>query len=241
MGQLLPCSQGSRLDRRRFLEAPAAAVAGLLGGAVACGYAMTKEQRDQLTPAKVLADLKRGNARFRKGESTKRNYLAEQKASAKGQYPAAVILSCIDSRAPAEVILDQGIGYIFNCRVAGNVVNDDMLGSMEFACKVAGAKVILIMGHTSCGAIQGAIEKVELGNLTGLLAKIHPAVQATVFPGKRSAKDLAFVDEVARKHVELTMTQVLARSTVLRELQSKGAIKLAGALYNLETAKVDFF
>jgi carbonic anhydrase len=234
-----------RLDRRGFLKVPTAAVAaGLLGGGL-CGVAhadaLTKDQRDKLTPDEILAEMKRGNERFRKGETAKRDYLAEQKASAKGQYPAAVILSCIDSRAPAEVILDLGIGNVFNSRVAGNVANDDILGSMEFACKLAGAKVVLVLGHTSCGAVKGAIDDVELGNLTGLLAKIRPAVKATAFEGERSSKNLAFVDAVARTNVERTMAQILEKSGVLRDLASKRAIKVAGALYNLETAVVDFF
>src|SRR5438067_13590532 len=122
--------------------------------------------------------MKEGNERFRRGERKDRNYLREQRASAKGQYPSAVVLSCIDSRAPAEVIMDLGIGDIFNARVAGNIANEDILGSMEFACKLSGAKVVLVMGHTACGAIKGAIDNAELGNLTGLLAKIKPAIKA---------------------------------------------------------------
>jgi carbonic anhydrase len=234
------------LNRRGFLKLPAAAAAlGLLGGglcgSVAYADALTREQRDKMTPDDVLAELKRGNERFRKGETAKRDYLAEQKASAKGQYPAAVLLSCMDSRAPAEVILDQGIGGIFNARLAGNVANEEILGCMEYACQVGGAKVVLVMGHTSCGAIIGAIDNVELGNLTSLLARIRPAVKATTFEGERSSKNRAFVDAVARKNVELTMAQIPQKSAVLRDLQSKRAIKIAGAMYNLETATVDFF
>ena len=137
--------------------------------------------------------------------------------------------------------MDLGLGNTFNSRVAGNVANEDILGSMEFACKVAGAKVVLVMGHTSCGAIKGAIDNVELGNLTALLAKIRPAVKATEFGGERSSKNPAFVNAVARKNVELTMAQILEKSPVLRELQSKRAIKVAGAIYDLETATVEFF
>src|SRR5262249_45284200 len=158
----------------------------------------------KMTPEQILAEMKRGNERFRKGETKMRDYLAEQRASAKGQFPAAILLTCIDSRAPAEVIMDLGIGDVFNARVAGNIANEDILGSMEFACNVAGAKVILVMGHTACGAIKGAIDKVDLGNLTGLLAKIQPAVKATDFKGERSSKNAEFVDAVARKNVELT-------------------------------------
>ena len=239
-------SGGSRLSRRSLLKVPAAvAAAGLLTGgpgrSVALADALSKEQRDKMTPDEILATMKRGNDRFRKGDEPRRDFLAEQRASAKGQYPATVLLSCIDSRAPAEVIMDLGLGDAFNCRVAGNVVNEDILGSMEFACKVTGAKVVLVMGHTSCGAIKGAIDNVELGNLTGLLAKIRPAVTATEFTGERTSKNPGFVDAVARKNVELTMKQILEKSPVLRELQSKSSIKVAGGMYNLETATVEFF
>jgi carbonic anhydrase len=235
----------SRLGRRSFLRlSTAGAVGGLLGGGLpdspACGDALTKEQRDKMTPDDVLALMRRGNERFRTGVKQVRNYLNEQKASTKGQYPAAVILSCIDSRAPAEVIMDLGIGDIFNCRVAGNIANDDLLGSMEFACKLSGAKVALVMGHTACGAVKGAIDNAELGNLTGLLAKIKPAVQATAYTGERTSKNYTFVDLVARKNVELTMAQIRERSSVLRELESHGTVKIAGAMYNLETATVEF-
>jgi carbonic anhydrase len=234
------------LDRRTFLKASAAtSAAALFGfglfGAVAHGAALTQAQRDAMTPDQIIADMKKGNRRFRRGEETPHNYLAQQRASAKGQYPAAVILSCIDSRAPAETIMDLGIGDVFNARVAGNVANEDILGSMEFACKVAGAKVVLVMGHTSCGAIKGAIDKVQLGNLTGLLLKIQPAVDATSYAGERSAKNYDFVDAVARKNVELTIREIRDRSAVLAELESGGAIKMAGAMYNIKTAAVDFF
>lgn len=234
------------LDRRGFLRlSTSVAALGLLGGSLygrpAYADALTKEQRDKMTPDDILAEMKRGNERFRKGERKPRNYLREQKASAKGQHPAAVVLSCIDSRAPAEVIMDLGIGDIFNCRVAGNIANDDILGSMEFACKLSGAKVALVMGHTSCGAIKGAIDNAELGNLTGLLAKIKPAVQATAYSGERTAKNYSFVDAVAHKNVELTAAHIREQSTVLRELESQHALRIVGAMYNLETATIDFF
>jgi len=236
----------SHLHRRGFLKvagvtAAATALGMLPAGQIALAAALTKAQRDKLTPDDIIALMKKGNERFRLGKESPHDYLAQQKASAKGQYPAAVVLSCIDSRAPAETIMDLGIGDCFNARVAGNVANDDILGSMEFACKVAGAKVVLVMGHTACGAIKGAIDNVQLGNLTGLLAKIRPAVEATQYQGDRSAKNYAFVDAVARKNVELTMTDIHRRSAVLADLQTSGAIKIAGAMYNLETGQVDFF
>jgi carbonic anhydrase len=236
----------NHLDRRTFFKLSSAATAlGVFGenlfGSLVYAQTLGKEKRDKMTPDEILAKLKRGNKNFSKGLMTARNYRNEQKTTAKGQFPAAVVLSCIDSRAPAEVIMDLGIGDIFNARVAGNIANEDILGSLEFACKVAGAKVVLVMGHTACGAIKGAIDNVELGNLTDLLAKIKPAVKATTFKGELSSKNAAFVDAVAQKNVELTMGDIRKKSAVLAELEAKGAIKIAGSMYNLETAIVDFF
>jgi carbonic anhydrase len=232
------------VGRRAFMRAAGVAGVVLAGSSLplrlAWAAALTKAERDRMTPDEIIQLMKKGNERFRTGKPTTQNYLAQQRASAKGQYPAAVILSCIDSRAPAETIMDLGIGDVFNARVAGNVVNDDILGSMEFACQVAGAKVVLVMGHTACGAIKGAIDKVELGNLTGLLAKIQPAVEATTYHGERSAKNYGFVDAVARKNVELTMGEIRSRSSVIAGLETKGAVKIAGAMYNLESAVIDF-
>jgi carbonic anhydrase len=233
------------LNRRHFLKltggaALATAVSVTALSNIAFAAALTKAQRDKLTPDDVIAHMKEGNQRFRLGKESPHDYLAQQKASAKGQYPAAVILSCIDSRAPAETIMDLGIGDCFNARVAGNIANDDILGSMEFACKVAGAKVVLVMGHTACGAIKGAIDNVQLGNLTGLLAKIRPAVEATRYSGDRSAKNYGFVDAVARKNVELAVGEIRRRSAILAQMESSDAIKITGAMYNLETGQVEF-
>jgi len=238
-------SNPADLDRRVFLGAVGVAgtvalVGSTLPGRLAWAAALTKAERDRMTPDEIIQLMKKGNERFRMGRKTTQDYLAQQRASAKGQYPAAVILSCIDSRAPAETIMDLGIGDVFNARVAGNIANDDILGSMEFACKIAGAKVVLVMGHTGCGAIKGAIDRAQLGNLTGLLAKIQPAVDATAYQGERSAKNYAFVDAVARKNVELTMAGIHSHSAVIAELETAGAVKIAGAMYNLESAVVDF-
>jgi carbonic anhydrase len=244
LGHPLDCNC---LGRRNFLKmAGGATVAGIAGGSLfladrAHADALSKELRDKLTPEQIIQVMKNGNKRFRRGERKERNYLREQRASAKGQYPAAVLLTCMDSRAPAEVIMDLGIGDIFNCRVAGNVSNADIVGSMEYACKLAGTKVVLVMGHTGCGAIKGAIDNAELGNLTGLLAKIKPAIEATTSTGERSAKNYGFVDAVSRKNVELTVAGIRKDSPVLAELESKGGIKIAGAMYNLETGAVEFF
>jgi len=221
---------------------------GAMGGlglvalpATTLAAALTKEEREKLTPDQVIELLQRGNERFRSGQMEAHDYRAQKQATAGGQYPAAAILSCIDSRAPAEILFDARIGDTFNARIAGNIANDDLLGSLEFACAAAGAKLVLVMGHTACGAIKGAIDRVQLGNLTGLLAKIQPAVDATVYQGERSAKNYAFVDAVARKNVELTMAEIHSRSAVIAALETKGTVKIAGAMYNLETAAVDFF
>jgi carbonic anhydrase len=234
-----------RANRRSFIRTTGIGIAATILGAAPTGpvyaAALSKAQRDKMTPDDIVAAMKKGNQRFRAGKESPHNYLAQQKVSAKGQYPAAMILSCIDSRAPAETIMDLGIGDVFNARVAGNVANEDILGSMEFACKLAGAKVVLVMGHTACGAIKGAIDNAQLGNLTGLLAKIKPAVEATQYSGDRTAKNYAFVDAVARKNVELTMADIRRRSAALAELETSRAVKLVGAMYNLETGLVEFF
>jgi carbonic anhydrase len=236
----------SHSGRRGFLKLSGSAAAWAMLGAgtlstAAAAVALTKAKRDAMTPEDILALMRKGNERFRQGRRETRNFLAQQRATAKGQHPAAVLLSCIDSRAPAETIMDLGIGDIFNCRIAGNVANEDILGSMEFACKLAGAKVVLVMGHTACGAIKGAIDNAELGNLTGLLAKIKPAVTATDYTGERTAKNYGFVDAVAKKNVELNIADIRKRSSVLAELESAHAILITGAMYNLETGAVDFF
>jgi len=240
------CQSPDTLDRRSFLSASTAMAAlALVGTGTQSGSAraaaLTQAQRDKLTPDDILALMKKGNKRFNSGRREDHNYLAQQRASAAGQYPIAILLTCIDSRAPAETIMDLRIGDIFNSRVAGNVENPDILGSMEFACKLSGAKVVLVMGHTSCGAIKGAIDNAELGNLTGLLAKIKPAVAATTYAGERTSKNYAFVDAVARKNVEITIADIRKNSPVLAGMESSGAIKIAGAMYSLQTGVVDFF
>ncbi|WP_243050160.1 carbonic anhydrase family protein [Dyella sp. RRB7] len=202
--------------------------------------ALTKAQRDKMTPDQIIDVAKAGNERFRAGKTDTHDYLAQKRASASGQYPAAVILSCIDSRAPAEIILDTGIGDTFNARVAGNIASDDVLGSLEFACALAGSKVVLVMGHTACGAIKGAIDNAKLGNLTGLLDKIKPAVAATQYSGERTSKNNAFVDAVATTNVRLTMDEIRRRSEVLAGLEKDGKIKIVGAMYHLVGGEVVF-
>jgi len=201
---------------------------------------LTKDERDSMTPSQVLDELKKGNERFRTGKMAPRNYLGEKRTSAPGQYPAAVVLGCLDSRVPVEIVFDVGIGDTFIGRVAGNVVNDDMLGSMEFGCAVSGAKLILVLGHTACGAIKGAIDDVVLGNLTGLLSRIKSAIPATKFEGEKSTKNPVYVDAVARTNVSLVLAEIRRRSPILENLEKKGNINIAGAMYDLATGTVQF-
>ncbi|RAO77702.1 carbonic anhydrase [Dyella jiangningensis] len=242
------CCSGFHHGRRAMLKSTlglvalgAMGVTPLLLPGFAEAAALTKAQRDAMTPDQVIALLKQGNERFRAGKLDTHDYLAQKRASAAGQYPAAVILSCIDSRAPAEIICDTGIGDTFNARVAGNIANDDLLGSMEFACAVAGAKLVLVMGHTACGAIKGAIDGAKLGNLTGLLDKIKPAVEATRFDGERSSKNDAFVDAVAATNVRHTIDEIRRRSDVLAGLEKDGKIKIVGSMYQLVGGKLEFY
>jgi carbonic anhydrase len=203
--------------------------------------AAIKAEQAALTPAQVLADLQHGNERFVSGKIKPRDMLHDQQTTAAGQYPHAVILSCIDSRAPAEIIFDAGLGDLFNARIAGNIADPDLAGSMEFACAVSGAKLVLVMGHTSCGAIKGACDKVELGNLTGLLEKIQPAVAAVKdMPGERNSKNTAFVEAVGEANVRLSVERIRELSPVLREMESAGKIQIAGCVYDLKSGRVKF-
>jgi carbonic anhydrase len=240
------CSESApTTSRRTILKSSLAALSLGAAGVTMPGLleaaALTKEERDKLTPDQVLAACKEGNERFRTGKTQPHDYLAQKRATASGQYPAAVILSCIDSRAPAEIILDTRIGDTFNARVAGNIANDDVIGSLEFACAAAGAKLILVMGHTSCGAIKGAIDGVQLGHLTALLDKIKPAVPATKNDGDRSSKNYAFVDAVAKTNVLRTVEEIRRQSSVLASLESAGKIKIVGSMYQLVGGKVEFY
>ena len=224
------------------MGASAAALSiGLLVPQGAHAASLTKADRDALTPEQIIASMKEGNQRFRAGKTTQHDYVAQKISSAAGQFPAAVILSCIDSRAPAEIIFDTGIGDAFNARIAGNVANEDLVGSMEFACAAAGAKLVLVMGHTACGAVQGAINGVQLGNLTGLLNRIKPSIDATLYNGDRSGKNAQFVDAVAKSNVLHTIDMIRKSSKILADLETAGKIKIAGAMYHLDGGMVDFF
>lgn len=200
---------------------------------------LSKAARDALTPDQVIARLKAGNHRFRTGQKKHRDMLMELQNTAGGQWPEAVVLGCIDSRAPAEIIFDQGLGDIFNCRVAGNVESADMLGSMEFATKLSGARVIAVLGHSACGAVRGAIADAELGNLTQLLAKIRPAIANTTYRGKRTADNPEFVDAVARQSVVLTLNRIRKGSAVIAELEKSKAVDLVGGFYDLATGGIE--
>ena len=202
---------------------------------------LTPEERAKLTPNQILQQLIDGNVRFRTNNSTQRDHSAQIRNSAVGQYPKAVVLSCLDSRVPVEDVFDQGLGDVFVGRVAGNFVNEDLLGSMEFACKLSGAKLILVMGHQHCGAIKGAIDDVKLGNLTALLTKIKPAVRISQdFAGEKTSKNEAFVRLVAQNNVKLTIENIRKKSPVLREMEQKGEIKIVGAFYTLTKGELIF-
>jgi carbonic anhydrase len=208
----------------------------MVAAAAIATAASTKESLAAMKPAEALEKLKEGNGRFLAGASP-RDLRAQVKATASGQYPFAAVLSCMDSRVPPEMVFDQGIGDLFVVRVAGNVVDTDDLGSLEYATKVVGSKLILVMGHTSCGAVKGAIEDVKLGNLTFLLEKIRPVVAAS---GPGTSSDAAYVDKVAQGNVRQTIREIREKSPVIRELADSGKIGLAGAMYDIATGKVTF-
>lgn len=203
---------------------------------------MTKETQTATTPAQALQRLKDGNARFVAGRPANHDYLRQVKQTASGQYPYASVVSCLDSRTSTELIFDQGIGDVFNARVAGNIANPDIIGSLEFASKVAGSKLIAVVGHTKCGAVMGACDHVELGNLTGLLNRIEPAVAATPSTdgADRSSRNAAFVDKVAEQNVRRVMATIRKQSPILRQMENAGQIKIAGAMHDIETGKVTF-
>ena len=206
--------------------------------------AHTKETQTAMTPQKSLITLKEGNLRFQKSLKADRNLLEQVNDTKKGQFPIATILSCIDSRVSSELIFDQGIGDIFSVRIAGNFVNEDILGSMEFACKLAGTKLIVVLGHTSCGAVKGACDDAKLGNLTGMLKKIKPAVEAVTEPKEvsiRNSSNENFVNEVAKKNVELTIDNIIKQSEVLADMHNNKEIQIIGGMYNIQDGSVTFY
>ncbi len=204
----------------------------------------TAETQASMTPLRALEILKEGNGRFIKNLKANRNLLQQANDTREGQWPFAVILSCIDSRTSAELIFDQGLGDVFSIRIAGNIVNTDIIGSIEFACKVAGSKLIVVMGHTSCGAIKGACNHIEMGNLTELLSKIQPAVyqeKITTEQENRNSDNELFVENVATLNVKRSVKTIIDRSYILEQMIEKGQLAIIGAKHNLETGFVEFF
>ena len=206
--------------------------------------AHTKETQDLMTPSLALNALKDGNERFLKGNQVTRNLNAQVDETSGGQYPFATVLHCIDSRVSAEHVFDQGIGDLFSIRIAGNFVNEDILGSMEFACKLAGTKVLVVLGHTACGAIKGACDHARLGNLTALINKLEPAVEAVDSPVEadlRNSSNIDFVNAVAAKNVLTTIDNIRNQSPILKEMEVDGAIKIVGGMYDIATGNVNFY
>lgn len=203
---------------------------------------LTKEMQVQLTPEKALELLTDGNKRFVNNLKINRNLLQQVNETADGQHPFAFVLSCIDSRTSAELIFDQGLGDIFSCRIAGNILNEDILGSMEFACKVAGSKIIVVLGHSRCGAIKGACDHVTMGNLSVLLDKLKPAVEAESSVTKnRTSSNSVFVENVAQLNVQITLKQIPERSPIIEEMLQRGEIAIVGGMYDVETGQVSFY
>ena len=199
---------------------------------------LTRGTQTKLPPQAALQRLVDGNARFQANQTINRDLMEQVSITAKGQFPLAVILSCIDSRTSAELIFDQGLGDVFSVRIAGNVLNDDILGSMEFACKLAGSSLIVVMGHSACGAVRGACEGAELGHLSGLLRKMQPSVEAVMQSGKLPSDE--FVQRVAEKNVDHVVREIRARSQVLDGMITEGQVGIVGAMYSVQSGKVQF-
>lgn len=202
---------------------------------------LTKEMQEKITPAQAMELLKEGNKRFVNNLKINRNLLQQANETSDGQHPFAVILSCIDSRTSAELIFDQGLGDIFSVRIAGNIVNEDILGSMEFGCKLAGSKIIVVLGHTACGAVKGACDHAKLGHLTGLLSKITPSVEAEkTVKDNRTSSNVDFVDKVTLINVENAVEQILQKSPIIKEMVDNGEIGIVGAIHDIKTGEVKF-
>ena len=206
--------------------------------------ATTKEQQITMTPESAIQRLKDGNSRFTKNKNFSRDLTSEVKQTSTGQNPYATVLHCIDSRVSAELIFDEGIGDVFSVRIAGDFENEDILGRMEFACKLAGTKVIVVLGHTACGAVKGACDDAKLGNLTALISKLKPAVEAVTEPvdtSKRNSGNIDFVNNVAEKNVYMTIENIREKSPVLKEMEDNGEIKIIGAMYDIKDGSVTFY
>ena len=206
--------------------------------------AQTKETQNQMTPSTALQELKDGNQRFIEKKQLNRDLIQQVSETSTGQFPFATVLSCIDSRVSSELIFDQGIGDIFSVRIAGNFVNEDILGSMEFACKLAGTKLVLVLGHTACGAVKGACDHARLGNLTALINKIEPAVEAVKEPvdeDLRNSSNIDFVNDVAAVNVNMTIENIRAQSEVLKAMEDAGEIAILGGMYDINTGEVHIY
>lgn len=201
---------------------------------------LTADEQAALTPDSVVAGLKEGNRRFVEGDLTARDHTVQIRKTVGGQFPKAVILSCVDSRVPVEDVFDKGIGDVFVARVAGNFVNEDILGSMEFGCKVSGSKVILVLGHEHCGAVKAAVDDVKLGNITAMLSKIRPAVESVVYDGDRTSKNEEFVHLACDSNIRKTIQDIRTNSPILKEMEDNGEIKIIGGVYDMDTGEVDF-
>ncbi len=201
---------------------------------------LTADEQALLTPDGVITGLKEGNKRFVEGDLTARDHTVQIRKTVNGQFPKAVILSCVDSRVPVEDVFDKGIGDIFVARVAGNFVNEDILGSMEFGCKVSGSKVILVLGHEHCGAVKAAVDDVKLGNITAMLSKIRPAVESVKYDGDRTSKNAEFVHLACESNVRKTIQDIRTKSPILKKMEDQGEIKIIGGVYDMDTGEVDF-
>lgn len=233
LGSIVACDNSSQKDdtaEKIVIEKPNVLVQEVL----------SEEERNALTPDEIIQSFKEGNERFMNNDLTARDHSAQVRKSAIGQYPKAVVLSCVDSRVPVEDVFDRGIGDIFVGRVAGNFVNEDLLGSMEFGCKVSGSKVVLVLGHEYCGAVKAAIDDVKLGNITTMLSNIRPAVEKTIYEGDRTSKNHEFVEKVCENNVLRTMEQIRLNSPILKEMEDNGEIKIVGGVYDMDSGKVSF-
>ena len=247
----LPTTSRRAFGRRLGLSAAGLALAGCSASEPSDDSAPAEEAVDQefvpaqdaasqaaVTPDAALTLLAEGNARFIAGTPARRDYGDQIRATAAGQYPFAVVLACIDSRVPVETVFDQGIGDVFAARVAGNIVNTELLGSMEFACRLAGSKLVVVLGHTSCGAVKGAISSARLGNLTQLVQKIEPAVEA--IEGERDVDNADYVDGIAEENVRMVIAETRRESSVLATMEQEGEIRIVGAMYDVSTGVVRF-
>lgn len=229
---LFSCNQSPPKDNMELKETPK--IVGLVE------TVLTRAEQDALTPDIVLNALRNGNKRFMNNDLTARDHSAQVRKSTNAQFPKAIVLSCVDSRVPVEDVFDRGIGDVFVARVAGNFVNEDILGSMEFACKVSGSKLVLVMGHEHCGAIKAAVDDVKLGNITSMLLKIRPAVEAVTYDGDRTSKNAEFVHKACESNVRNTINQIRLKSPILKEMEELGMIKITGSIYDMDTGKVEF-